>query len=98
MARYDIARAWFTSPGGHPVLINIRDGTNDWNTAFSCLNEDEYGLRGKTLVGHGLDLGGHIGTASVAALVDNPGLTLTVVEPIPENLALIRDNLVLNGV
>lgn len=97
MARYDVARAWFLTPAGRSVIMHIRESTNDWNTAFSCLNEDEYGLRGRTLTGLGLDAGGHIGGASVAALADNPDLTMVIVEPLPENLELIRANLAVNG-
>ena len=48
--------------------------------------------------GLALDIGGHIGTITVALAIDNPDLRVIVVEPIPENLALIRLNCEANGI
>ncbi len=75
-----------------------REGTNDWNTTTSCLTEDEYGLAPHAFSGYALDIGGYSGGVTIALLVDNPGLRVTVVEPVPANVDIIRRNLVLNGV
>jgi len=96
MARYDVSPAWFVTPRGNTALIYLREGTNDWNTAYSCLTEDEYGTRDLPLTGRFLDVGGYLGTASIAILVDNPDTHAIIVEPIPDNLELIRRNLEAN--
>jgi len=96
--RYDIQREWFRSPRGRSVLVYVREGTNDHNTAQSCLNEDEYRTRDLHLSGLAVDIGGFLGTVALALLIDNPALRVIVVEPIPENLDMIRRNLTVNGV
>lgn len=96
--RYDITRAWFTTPNGRPVIVYVREGTNDWNTAFASLNEDEYGLRGREVRGLAVDIGGYLGTVSIALLVDNPSLRVVCVEPVPENADLIERNAQANDV
>jgi len=98
VARYDAHPAWRTTPGGRSVLVFIREGTNDHNTAFASLDEDEYHLAPLPITGHAIDVGGYLGTVALGLLVDHPDLRVTIVEPIPENLALIRLNLESNGV
>jgi FkbM family methyltransferase len=98
VARYDVSPAWFRTPRGQTALVYIREGTNDWNTAQSALTEDEYGLRDLTINGRIVDIGGHLGTVTLGALLDNPSATATIVEPLPENLELIRRNFEANGV
>jgi FkbM family methyltransferase len=88
----------FVTPKGVPVVIQCRSQSNDYNTAFSALNEDEYGLRDLDLSGLAIDIGGHIGTVTVALAVDNPDLHVIALEPIPENLVLLRRNVEANGV
>jgi FkbM family methyltransferase len=88
----------FRTPRGQVVAMTIRDGTNDWNTANSCLNEDEYRIRGLHLTGTALDIGGYSGAETIALLVDNPELHVITLEPLPPNLELIRENLKYNGV
>lgn len=96
--RYDIERGWFKTPRGRSVLVYLRSQTNDFNTANSCLNEDEYGARDLHLTGLAVDVGGYLGTVALALLIDNPDLRVIVVEPVPENLDMIRRNLSVNGV
>lgn len=98
MARYDISPAWFRTPGGRSALVYIREGTNDWNTAQASMTEDEYHLHELTLDGHGVDIGGYLGTVTLGLLIDNPKLRMTIVEPVPNNLDLIVKNLMANGV
>jgi len=80
----------FTTPGGKSVWLHIRPDTNDHNTAWSCLNEDEYAL--PRISGTAWDIGAHIGSATVALAVDNPDLRVIAVEPVPENAARIHMN------
>ena len=99
MARYDPIRAWFRTPRGRTLIAYHREGTNDWNTLNSCLGEvDEYQIRDRHLTGTVLDIGAHIGGVTLALLLDNPDLHVIAVEPIPENVALLRRNLRVNGV
>ena len=95
---YELQTHQFTTPNGNPVVVNIRQNCNDWNTAFASLNEDEYGLRGMALSGLCLDVGGYLGTVALALALDFPDTRVIVVEPVPENLVLIRRNLIENDV
>ncbi len=85
---------WYT-PEGHVVTMTYRDGTNDWNTISSVMTNDEYGFH--SITGTAVDIGAHIGSATVCMLMDNPDLRVIAVEPIPENIALLRENLDQNG-
>ena len=99
MARYDVSPKWFRTPRDHSVLVYIREGTNDWNTANSCLTEDEYGTKDLPYLSNVcLDIGGYLGTVSLALLIDHPEARVVIVEPIPENAELIRQNLRVNAV
>ncbi len=88
-------RSW-TTPEGHAVRMTYRDHTNDWNTISSVMTNDEYGFHGIT--GTAVDIGAHIGSATIAMLMDNPDLRVIAVEPIPENLMYLRLNLAQNDV
>lgn len=98
MARYDIHRAWFVTPNGKSVVMHIREETNDLNTCIAALNEDEYGFQGMHFGGTAIDIGGHIGTVTIGWLVDNPELRVETVEPLPENIDLIRRSAFVNDV
>lgn len=90
------------TPRGNPVTLFHREGTTDLSTIGSIFRlwgtlHDEYGLAAvqpKTF----LDIGGHIGTVTVAVLVDNPDCRAVVLEPLPENIDIITRNLAENGV
>lgn len=86
------------TPVGRPYTMSVRPGTSDANTVLSCSGEhDEYTLP-RDLEGWALDVGGHIGAATVPLLLDNPSLHVVVVEALPENVALLHHNLMRNGV
>lgn len=86
------------SPGGHPYIMIVRPGTSDANTVLSCSGQhDEYSLP-RELEGWLLDIGAHIGAAAVPLLLDNPRAHLLAVEALPENVALLHQNLARNGV
>lgn len=90
--------ATFLTPHGKGVRFAVRPDTSDWNTcnAITAVG-DEYSLP-TGLTGWALDVGAHIGACTVALLVENPDLRVVAIEPLPENVALIRENLRLNGV
>lgn len=90
--------AKFGTPKGNMAEMVLREDSNDWNTAAACMSEDEYGLAGLELTGHAIDVGGYLGAVGIALAMDNPGLTVDIIEPVPENAALIRENVALNNV
>ena len=89
---------WQT-PGGHRAVFAYREGTNDWNTISSTMApHDEYRTAGLRLGGWALDLGAFVGSVAVGLALDNPGLHVLAVEPVPPNVELIERNAELNGV
>jgi FkbM family methyltransferase len=93
-------RTWqsFRTPRGRPVEMVIRAGTNDWNTTNACMTEDEYGLRDLSFSTLAVDVGGYTGGVSIGLAVDNPGLRVLCIEPVPANQELIRENIARAGV
>lgn len=88
----------FRTPHGHRAAMTFRPDTSDWNTLYACLNEDEYGFRGHAVTGTAVDVGAHIGGVTVGLAIDNPELRVIAVEPVPENAALLRQNIEQNGI
>ena len=88
----------FRTPRGRPVLMAIREGTNDWNTLNACMTEDEYLLRSWQGSGWAVDVGGYLGGVGIGLALDNPGLRVLIVEPVPDNARLIEQNIERNGV
>lgn len=89
--------AIFTTPRGRAVTVECREGTTDWNTANACITADEYGLADRLWAGVALDVGAHIGGATLALLADNPDLFVVAIEALPDNVALLRANVAANG-
>src|ERR1035437_644147 len=78
--------------------FEYREDTNDWNTLTASLTEDEYKLKGLKLSGHAVDVGGYLGSVGIALAADHfPDLTVTIIEPVPDNRSLIVTNIALNG-
>ena len=92
-----------TSPRGNPGWIAIREDTSDLSVVLSTLSnswqvgDDEYHLAGLHVDGVFLDVGAHIGTVSLAVLLDNPNATAILVEPLVENIELIEATIEKNG-
>lgn len=83
---------------GAYYALGVRPGTSDWNTANAVAwPQDEYQLP-TGLTGWALDVGAHIGAASIPLLLDNPGLRLLAIEALPENVGMLFANLQRNGV
>ncbi len=90
---------WFgRTPHGHGLVMNVRPGTSDWNTVNACNgSNNEYSIPAG-LTGWALDIGAHIGAATIPLLLDNPELRVIAVEALPENVLLLSENAALNGV
>jgi FkbM family methyltransferase len=89
-----------TTPRGYTAQLWCRPGTIDLSLAIGVLTEDEYHVKEvglPPLSGHMLDVGGYIGFVGIAMALENPDLAVTIVEPIPDNVALIGRNIVANG-
>jgi FkbM family methyltransferase len=87
------------TPWGVEVTIFTREGTNDWNTLYSCIAEDEYNIGSLEVPTddgtYAVDIGGHAGGCSLALL--SRGFKVIAVEPLPENTELIMKNVKANG-
>lgn len=88
----------FRTPRGRAADMTIREGTNDWNTLQACMTEDEYGLRDWRGTGWAFDIGGYLGGVGIGLALDNPQLRVLIVEPVPDNARLIRENVARNDV
>lgn len=83
------------------VKAFYRPGTNDRDVLQACIPNDEY-FFSKLCVAPtpekgrwAIDVGAHIGGASLALIAR--GYKVTAVEPVPENAAILRMNIMLNG-
>ena len=95
---YQRARSTWHTPKGHLAAFTYRLETSDWNTVSSVMApHDEYGLRSLDLFGRAADIGAHIGSVAIALLMDNPELFVLAIEPVPDNVELLRENLAQNG-
>lgn len=95
---YATRTATWETPRGRLVEFAYRAETSDWNTISSIMRpHDEYGLGALQLTGLALDIGAHIGAASIALAADNPELRVIAVEAIAENAELARENAARNG-
>jgi len=87
------------TPGGNECRMWCRDDTTDRMTVEVDIEQDRYGIASLPRKGglH-IDIGAHIGTWLVAALIDDPEATAIAVEPLPFNCGLISRNARENGV
>lgn len=83
----------YDTPNGRRVTMHYRTGTNDFNTLWASLNEDEYRFRGASFTGTAIDVGGYLGSVGIGLAVDNPDLRVVIVEPVPPNADLIEQNI-----
>ena len=94
---YDLRERAFLTPHGRTITMTYRHDTNDYNTLNASLDEDEYGLPAG-ISGWAADIGGYLGSVGIALAKDNPDLRVVIVEPVPPNAELIRQNIAANGV
>lgn len=76
--------------------MRVRPGTSDWNTC-QAVALGEYPLP-KGVTGWALDIGAHIGAVTVPLALMNPELRIMAVEAMPENIPLLMENVMRNGV
>ena len=83
----------FRVKGGGSVQMHTRPDTNDRNVCYSILTEDEYRIDElKPMSGLALDVGAHIGAATVALCELNPDLRVIAIEALPANVELLKLN------
>ncbi len=81
------------------LRFGLREGTADFNAVQSVAVQDEYNLRaipfedGDVVI----DIGAGIGSMSLAMASLNERLKVYAYEPLPENVALLRENALANG-
>jgi FkbM family methyltransferase len=91
------SRHEFVAPWGTEIIVFCREGTNDWNTLYSCITQDEYKIADLDNSNGGVcvDIGAHAGGCTLALL--SRGFKVIAVEPLPENTELIMKNVEING-
>jgi FkbM family methyltransferase len=81
------------------VKMGYRPSTVDYDVCYSSIVEDEYHLRQwNEITGWAIDIGAHVGAVTVALAAQHPTLRVLAVEIVPENVAMLHDNLERNGV
>lgn len=91
------------TPRGAPATVVSRGGTSDLSLAGSMFQlwgriDDEYDLASLRVDGPFVDVGAHIGLVTLAVLLDNPSATAICLEPVPDNLDLLAQNMDANDV
>jgi len=78
---------------GRLVTYLTRTDTNDGALVMGIIASDEYGLGYlPELHGVAIDVGAHIGIIAIALAFDHPDLRIIAVEPVTENVEVLRVN------
>lgn len=85
----------FTTKQGRKVKAYFRPEKNDKNVLLSIIAEDEYCFDTLKPQGLCLDIGAHIGGATL--VLASMGLKVIAVEPLPENVEILKKNIAENG-
>lgn len=80
-------------PLGADLGLWTRDGTSDPSVVNAAFMDDEYRFAGRNLNGWAIDAGAHIGAFSALLLALNSGLRVVAIEPVPDNVRMLRKNL-----
>ena len=91
---YNLKQETFTTYNGLGLPLWYREDTNDYDTILSILRDDEYKTNEMTYkVGDTfIDIGAHIGTWSALMEKLVPQAKVIAIEPLPENIELIKKN------
>jgi len=89
---YEQATGLWRTPRGAEAVFEYRQDTIDWNVINSTLEGDEYGLGVLAPEGWAFDVGAYVGSVAIALALDNPGLRVLAIEPVPDNVRLCRAN------
>ncbi len=82
----------------YPIDYLTRTDTNDGALVMGIIGADEYDLGDlPALSGTAIDIGAHIGIVALALAIDHPNLHVIAVEVVPENAAVLRENVDHNG-
>lgn len=94
---YDLGREKFPAQddSGLSAWFTLRAGTNDRHAALSCFVSDEYSMAGLGPGAVAIDIGAHIGGVTVR--MASQGVRVYAFEPVPENFALLQQNVAQNG-
>jgi FkbM family methyltransferase len=94
--RYALVPRKVTAFTGRDFDVHWRYGTNDWDMYTSVMMEDGYRLQQFPFKPgmNAIDLGAHIGT--VVLMLASMGVNVYAVEPSPENVTLMRSNVLAN--
>jgi len=97
---YELTTRPFKTFDGKAILFTYRQDTSDYNTVPAIVEVDEYGFRNFGLKDGDvvLDLGAHIGAATCFLNYLNPNLRIYAYEPLPENYALLKINMIQNRI
>jgi len=88
---------YLTPDQRHGMRMYTRDDTSDKSVVHSITLNDEYGLSRMDLEGWAIDIGAHIGSVCVPLAIMNPRLRIIAVEPLPENVDILRRNIEINN-
>jgi len=88
----------FDGPKGLKAVFSFRPGTADENTILATYKEDEYGFvnfqpqAGDAMI----DAGGYVGSTAILYAQLFPEARIFCLEPLPENVEIIRKNIEAN--
>jgi FkbM family methyltransferase len=88
----------FDGPNGVHAVFFFRPGIADENTILATYKEDEYGFVGfKPSPGEAMiDAGGYVGSTAILYAQLYPEARIFCVEPLPENIEIIKKNIETN--
>ncbi len=85
----------FDGPNGLHAVFSFRPNTADRNTILATYKEDEYNFQSfPPLAGEDMiDAGGYVGSTAILYAQLYPEARIFCVEPLPENIEIIRKNI-----
>ena len=89
----------YRTPNGNWVKMAVRPDLVDEPVIASTSQHDEYGVAAFDLGPDDLmvDVGAYIGSVGLAVAADYPDCRVVMVEAVPENVAVIRESIEVNG-
>jgi predicted RNA methylase len=84
------------TPKGNHAIFDCREDTCDHAMVLAICDSDVYHLRNFQPSGWAMDIGAHIGEVAIALAMDHPELKVVAVEPVPDNVEMIKQNIELN--
>ena len=96
---FDLKEKGYNGPKGLSASFLLRTDTADENTITATYTEDEYGFQNfPPGPGEGMiDAGGYVGSSAILYAQLYPQCPVVCVEPLPENIEIIKKNIERNG-